>query len=176
MTAQPTLETQRLLLRPFTLEDAPRVQLLAGDERIADVTANIPHPYRDGMAAAWIASHAEKWRERELAAFAMVNKTSGLLVGCISLMHMQANEAEIGYWVGVDYWNRGYGTEACRAVVAFAFGRLSLTRVYAHHLSRNPASGKVLLKAGLRHTGTGTAPCGYRNLEERVEQYECCSA
>ena len=55
----PTLETERLVLRPFGLHDAADVQRLAGDRAIADTTLNIPHPYEDGMAEEWIFKHQD---------------------------------------------------------------------------------------------------------------------
>lgn len=172
--AQPTLETERLILRPFDLADASRVRQLAGDERIAEVTANIPHPYPDGLAESWISRHAEKWRQNELAAFAIVLKRSNILIGCISAMHINfgASEAELGYWIGVEYWNNGFCTEACKTVVEFCFFLLNLKRIHAHHLSKNPASGRVLIKSGLLHIGSGVAECGYRGRKESVEFYE----
>jgi RimJ/RimL family protein N-acetyltransferase len=62
--------------------------------------------------------------------------------------------AELGYWVGKSYWNHGYCTEAARAVVRFAFEDLGLRRVFAQRYRRNPASGRVMQKAGMRHEGT----------------------
>ena len=57
MIPRPTLKTERLVLRPFTLDDAKQVQKLAGDRQIASTTLNIPHPYEDGMAEEWIGNH-----------------------------------------------------------------------------------------------------------------------
>jgi [ribosomal protein S5]-alanine N-acetyltransferase len=172
MESQPSLTTPRLVLRPFVKTDALRVQQLAGDIRIADVTANIPHPYPDSLAETWIGSHSEKWEREELATFTITIKESDLLVGCISLMNFSHRETEIGYWVGVDYWGNGYATEACKAIVRFGFGAMKLDRVHAHHLSRNPASGRVLAKTGLVHIGSGSAVCGYQAREESIERHE----
>jgi len=61
MKESPTLETTRLILRPFTVADAPDVQRLAGDREIASSTLNVPHPYEDGMAEQWIGTHQEKY-------------------------------------------------------------------------------------------------------------------
>lgn len=155
MRSLPVLETQRLLLRGFALSDAARVQELAGDWAIADTTACIPHPYEDGMAEAWIASHEEELATGTGAPFAITDTRDGTLIGAISLMRIAAgHKAELGYWIGKPYWSCGYCTEACRAVLAYAFGTLGLQRVYAHHMARNPASGRVMQKAGMSHEGT----------------------
>jgi [ribosomal protein S5]-alanine N-acetyltransferase len=171
MNKLPTLQTSRLHLRPFTLDDAARVQLLAGDARIAAVTANVPHPYLDGMAERWISTHQENWERGELASFAVTQKSSGLLIGCVSIMRCN-QEPEIGYWIGVEYWNKGYATEACVAISEFATSALTLTRLCARHLSRNPASGRVLLKAGFSHVGSQPLVVGSNASQDMLEIYE----
>ena len=169
---QPHLETERLLLRPFHPDDAAHVALLAGDKRIADVTACIPHPYSNDMAVEWILTHPDGWSKRESAVFAVVLKDEGLLIGFVSLMNIADKCAELGYWIGVEYWNQGCCTEACRRIVEFGFSILKLHRIVAHHMIRNPASGRVLCKAGFVHVGSGEAVCGYRQLNEGIEVYE----
>ncbi|HXF95766.1 MAG TPA: GNAT family N-acetyltransferase, partial [Gemmatimonadales bacterium] len=150
---QPTLSTERLLLRPFRLDDAPAVERLAGAREIADTTLTIPHPYLDGMAEQWIATHEEAWERRERVIFAMTSEAHGV-IGAIGLeLALAHRRAELGYWVGRPFWNRGYASEAVPAVIAFGFETLSLNRIWAQHLTRNPASGRVLLKAGMRFEG-----------------------
>ena len=153
MIEQPTLSSERLVLRPFTLSDAEDVQRLAGAEEIADTTLNIPHPYADGLAEAWIESHADAFRERERLALAITD-SSAVLVGAISLrLELGHGRAELGYWIGLPYWGRGYATEAVGVMVGYGFKELGLNRIHAHHLARNPASGRVLEKAGFTHEG-----------------------
>ena len=65
----------------------------------------------------------------------------------------------LGYWVGVPYWGRGYATEAAEAVLAHAFGALGLHRVQATHLTRNPASCRVMEKLGMRVEGSSATRC-----------------
>ncbi len=172
MKSQPLIKSERLILRPFDIGDSTRVRELAGDKRIADVTANIPHPYPEGLAEEWISGHSLKWINLESVAFAITLADSELLIGAISLMSLDESEGELGYWVGVDYWNNGYCSEACRKMVDFGFNNLNLKRIHAHHLSRNPASGKVLLNSGLIRIGSGKFVCGYRKENESVELYE----
>ncbi|MCA9317353.1 MAG: GNAT family N-acetyltransferase, partial [Planctomycetes bacterium] len=68
---QPTLHTERLTLRPFVVEDASAVQRLAGSRLVAATVPVIPHPYLDGMAEGWIATHADAWRDRKSVSFAI---------------------------------------------------------------------------------------------------------
>lgn len=140
------LKTARLVLRPFELADVPRVQELASAREVALNTLSIPHPYPAGAAEQWIASH-----DRETT-FAI---DDGELVGACGLVVKRDDDvAEIGYWIGVPYWGRGYATEAAAAVIRYGFEQLNLNRIYAAHFARNPQSGNVLRKLGMRHEGT----------------------
>ncbi len=154
MTECPELKTDRLLLRPFILADAPAVQRLAGDRDIASTTLSIPHPYEDGMAEQWINSLQERFERGDFVNFAVVLLAGGALIGSIGLQVNQAHEnAELGYWIGVPYWGNGYCTEAAMAVLHYGFTKLGLHRIAAHHLSRNPASGRVMEKIGMQYEG-----------------------
>ncbi len=151
---QPLLETPRLLLRPFTLTDASDVQRLAGALEIADTTLNMPHPYADGMAEDWIGGHAARFAAGEAATFAVSAWDGGWLMGSIGLIITpRHHRAELGYWLGVPFWNQGYMTEAARAVVEYAFGTLGLHKITASHFVRNPASGRVMEKIGMTREG-----------------------
>ena len=145
-TAALTLKTARLVLRPLVIADAPRIQELAGAREVALNTLLIPHPYPDGAAEAWISKPSPEVR------FAI---DDGELVGVIGLrVHRDDDRAEIGYWIGVPYWGRGYASEAAAAVVRYGFEELALNKIYAGYFSRNPASGAVLRKIGMHHEGT----------------------
>ena len=151
---QPTLQTMRLLLRPFALSDAADVQRLAGAWEVADTTLNIPHPHEDGMAEEWIGSHPERLASGSLISYAIVLRETGVLVGAAGLsltpMHRQA---ELGYRLGVPYWNRGYMTEAVQALIGYGFTELGLNKITASHFARNPASGRVMQKLGMTQEG-----------------------
>jgi RimJ/RimL family protein N-acetyltransferase len=144
------IETERLRLRPFQLEDAPEVQRLCGAREIAASTLNIPHPYPDGAAEEWISGHGKDGS----VTFAIERKEDGALVGAVGLrMEADHARAELGYWVGVPYWGRGYATEAAGAAVRHGFEAKGLNRIYAFHFTNNPASGRVLQKIGMTHEG-----------------------
>ena len=153
MRKLPSLRTERLLLRPFLLSDAVHVLRLAGEREVADTTLHIPHPYLDGMAESWIATHEGAWTRHEAATLAIVEADAGL-IGAISLnIELSQRRAEIGYWIGRPYWGCGYATEAARAMLDYGFARLALHRIHAHHFARNAASGRVLAKVGFRQEG-----------------------
>lgn len=163
----PLLTTQRLVLRPFAGADAETVRALAGDRRIADTTLNVPHPYEPGMAELWITSLETLRATGEQATFAVCLKDTEKLIGAMSLRIISIlSQANLGYWVGHPFWNMGYGTEAATAVVAYAFDALHLHRVYAAHLARNPASGRIMQKLGMQQEGV------QREHTRKWNQYE----
>src|SRR4051812_12494432 len=151
---QPHLKTKRLVLRPFAIADAPTVQRLAGAKEIADTTLLIPHPYPDGAAEFFINGMAQDWVDRKSSVFAIILADSGQLCGCIGLtIDSKHFRAELGYWVGVPFWGKGICTEAASALLRFGFEDLSMNKIHAHHFTRNPASGRVLQKIGMKYEG-----------------------
>jgi len=150
----PILTTDRLLLRQFFLTDARDVKCLAGDREIAYNTLLIPHPYEQGFAERWITERQVDFQKGVALTFAVVVKETRELCGALGIgINRHHSHAEIGYWIGVPYWNQGYCSEAAEEVLRYAFEVLELNRVWAHHFSRNVASGRVLQKIGMTHEG-----------------------
>jgi [ribosomal protein S5]-alanine N-acetyltransferase len=150
----PVIATPRLRLRAYTPADVPELQRLASRAEVAATTMAIPHPYPDGAAASWIATHTAKWAAHDELILAITLKATHELLGSISLTFTPAFErAEMGYWIGVPHWGRGYATEAARALIDYGFGTLRLNRIQAHHMAENLASGRVMEKVGLTREG-----------------------
>lgn len=151
---QPRLMTPRMVLRPFRAEDAPAVQQLAGHHDIASTTLSIPHPYPDGVAELWISSHASKYAEGVETVFALTLRASGDLIGAMGFEENPRHDwAEIGYWIGRPFWGQGYATEALRSFIQWTFAHTALNRLQSCHFMRNPASGRVMQKAGMTREG-----------------------
>jgi RimJ/RimL family protein N-acetyltransferase len=154
MSDLPTIQTARLTLRPFTLEDVPIVARLAADRDIASTTILIPHPYAEAHAENWIKTHEAAFAAAHSMDLAICDRSAGRVMGAIGLTFQpQHDRAEMGYWVGKPFWGRGFATEAAAAILAHAFAVLLYNRVSAYHFTRNPASGRVLRKIGMRHEG-----------------------
>ena len=171
MTQQPSLRTQRLLLRPFSINDAPDVQRLAGDRDVAANVRDIPHPYEDGLAEEWIGTHKERFERGEII-FAIALRDTNRLIGTIGLLIDRKDEnAELGFWIGKPYWGKGYCTEAANELVRYGFDKQGLNRIHAFHLSRNPASGRVLQKVGMRREGCLRQSIKKWGVFEDVEVY-----
>lgn len=143
--------TERLLLRPGWIEDAPAVHQAIADEAIVCNLAHAPWPYTLLDAEAYLT------RERPVheASSLIFLRTSDApqLIGGIGVGRTPAGELELGYWIGKPYWGRGYATEAGRAVLDYARDSLRLPRLTAGHFLDNPTSGRVLSKLGFRPLG-----------------------
>jgi RimJ/RimL family protein N-acetyltransferase len=146
-----------LVIRPFTPADAEAVVPLAGSFEIADMTLTIPHPYSIDDAHKWIGAMPEgfeKGRSFPMAITIGAGPFQGELIGAVGLEISQPHaRAELGYWIGVPHWGKGYATEAARAMLVFGFETLNLNRITAHHFARNRASGRILEKIGMKPEG-----------------------
>jgi len=143
-----TLMSHSLALRRFSLSDAYQVAELAGDKRVSMTTLNIPYPYSLPAAQEWILSLAGQDSQRKSLVLAVEKKEIGELIGAVSLVSIEGNKAEIGYWIGHPYWGNGYCTLAVKCLIEYAQTSLGIEYFYAEFLATNPASGKVMTKMG----------------------------
>jgi ribosomal-protein-alanine N-acetyltransferase len=102
----------------------------------------------------WITPWRESARGRATN-FAVRLSSGSQLIGCAGLRDIDPEhlQAELGFWIGREWWGQGYASEAAAAVVRYGFGNLGLNRICAHHMVRNPAAGKVLERIGMQREG-----------------------
>jgi ribosomal-protein-alanine N-acetyltransferase len=149
-----SLQTDRLTLRPFETSDIPALVPLIGTREVAATTLRIPHPYTESDAIAYITSAHENLARGDELRLAVISRAENSLCGGIGLrIEAEHRRAELGYWIGVPYWNRGIATEAARALVNYGFESLKLNRIFAGYVSTNLASASVLKKIGMRYEG-----------------------
>jgi [ribosomal protein S5]-alanine N-acetyltransferase len=150
MITLPTLETTRLILRPYREADIPELVPLIGAREVAATTLRIPHPYTEENARAFL----ELTQEPGKIWLAATLRRDGRQIGGIGLrVDDQHQHAELGYWIGVPYWGNGYATEGAREILRYGFEDLGLHRIFASHFEHNPASGRILVKLGMRYEG-----------------------
>ena len=151
----PTLLTPRLVLRPARMSDAEDMYEYSRDPEVArhvlwDAHTSI-HQTR-----AYLRFLIRQYRNASPATFVIALRGNGKVIGTIGFMWMQTDNrsAEVGYSLSRAYWNQGIMSEALKTVLEFGFTKLGLNRIEAQHESDNPASGRVMIKAGMRHEGT----------------------
>jgi RimJ/RimL family protein N-acetyltransferase len=150
MISPPTLETDRLRIRPYGDADIPELLPLIGTREVAATTLRIAHPYTEQDARDFF----ELAKEPDKLWLAITLRADGRQIGGIGLrIEPQHQHAELGYWLGVAYWRMGYATEAASEMLRYGFEELGLHRIYATHFKQNAASGKILKKIGMQHEG-----------------------
>jgi len=147
----PVLETRRLALRVPGAADISRLAILANDHDVARMTLRMPHPYAVADAESFVVKVAGQDPDRARA-FLIEHEDHGP-VGVIGLFEDADAAPEVGYWIARPFWGRGYATEALQGAVAWASKAWKRRALMAGHFSDNPASGRVLEKAGFLYTG-----------------------
>ena len=143
----PTIETERLALRPVRHSDVVRIAELAADYDVARMTVRIPHPYSPEAAEDFIERMTEPLR------FAIETRDDGL-IGVLGFHDLDRfGVPEIGYWLGKPHWGQGLATEAVSAALVWASRGWGRKVVRAGHFADNEASANVLIKADFLYTG-----------------------
>lgn len=142
------LETKRLRLRPVTLADAAAMYQYASD----DETVRFVFPKHTSIESTKkeIASYFLK---EPLGKYGIELKENNVFIGTIDLRMIQPFCAEIGYTLNKAYWGYGYMPEACEVLKKLAFEQLKISRLQAVHDARNPKSGRVMEKIGMKKEG-----------------------
>ncbi|NPU67806.1 GNAT family N-acetyltransferase [Bradyrhizobium sp. 83012] len=141
------LETPRLTLRPPLLSDISAIARLANDRRIAENTRRLPHPYSEVDAARFVRALEHSGET------AFVIEHLDAPIGMVGINRPANGRAELGYWLGVDHWGRGFGTEAARAAIDDFFETSEENVLIGHARVSNPASRNILEKCGFQWTG-----------------------
>ena len=155
MIKQAILETPRLWLRPVELANASVIQKAAAAREIADTMISIPHPYPDGEARRYIARQQAERDAGCAITFTIKLKAGKKFCGLIEVREIDREhlQGELSFWLILNLWGEGYMSEAVRSVVQYGFEVLNLNRLYAYHMLRNPASGRILEKNGFTQEG-----------------------
>jgi len=142
------LETERLVLRRPTLADVKAIARLANDRRIAENTRRLPHPYSQDHAVDFVRAIANDKPET-----VFLIEHHHVPIGMAGIDWREPATPELGYWLGVEYWGRGFGTEAVRAVIDFIFEAFDVEQLISGARVANPASRNILEKCGFQWSG-----------------------
>lgn len=151
----PPLQTERLLLRRITMRDARDVYAISSDPRVSRYVLWHTHASL-ADSRDYIRGIQRSYRMDRPAPWGIELRDEHRMIGTIGYVWVQNENrsAEVGYSLGYDYWNQGYATEGLRRVIEYGFAELGLHRIEAQHDIRNPASGRVMEKAGMAREGT----------------------
>ena len=151
-----TLQTRRLLLRRAVPEDAvPMFENWAKDPEVTKYLTWPPHGSAEisrMVIDSWIASYEKE----DTYQWMIVLKDLGAPIGSISVVEQNGDigKAEIGYCIGKAWWHQGIMSEALQAVMDFLFDEVDMNRLEARHDPRNPHSGAVMKKCGMKYECT----------------------
>jgi len=148
------IKTESLILNQPNENDLEIIAKILNNSVYSKNTINIPFPYSKNDAKFWIDLAHKGIDNQTQYIFAIRLAKNEKLIGGIDLgIDRRFNKAELGYWLDEKYWNQGFATEAVKTVIRFGFEKLKLKRIFATHFDFNPASGKVMEKAGMKREG-----------------------
>lgn len=151
----PTIRAERLCLRKLTMRDAADIYEYSKDPLVAEHVLWEAHR-SVSESRGYIRYMLRRYRYGEPSSWGIALNENDKVIGTIGFMWIQPENAaaEVGYSLARSQWNRGYMTEALRALMRYGFEEMRLNRIEAIHETTNPASGAVMRKCGMKHEGT----------------------
>lgn len=165
------LQTERLILKPYKLEYADEIFKVVKQKEIADTTVMIPHPYPREAVDQWIHYLQRSFEQQTACEFAIFLKGDNRYIGNVGLVTISKKHksAEVGYFIDVNEWNKGYATEACIKIIEYGFYEYQLNRIYSRCMVRNIASRKVMEKAQMTWEGRHKQEILKNNVFEDID-------
>jgi ribosomal-protein-alanine N-acetyltransferase len=155
LTEIPIIETERLLLRKITLNDVDDIFDYASIPELTTFVLWYPHKTKSETFD-FIKFTDEQFRNRLSIVWGILIKNENKLIGSIDLRGWNTDNkcGDVGYAISKDYWNKGFVSEAMKAVIKFGFEQLQLNRIEAHCQKENIGSWRVMEKCGMKYEGT----------------------
>lgn len=150
--AEIRLVTDRLVLRPTSVVDAPSAVEIQANWAVTSMLAGARFPPDRQEIVRWFAHHPEEWQAG--AAYRFAVEYVGTFIGVVDIESIREGSGSLGYWLEPSSWGKGIATEAAQAVIRFGFDVIGLRELRAGHAADNPASGKILTKIGFRYVET----------------------
>ncbi|MBA98325.1 MAG: GNAT family N-acetyltransferase [Sulfitobacter sp.] len=157
LTPQAVIETERFDLRPVRRSDLGLIEHYASDPRVATNTISIPHPLPPGVIESYIKRATTEPRTEDVWVMDGLKADGAEVMGVISLVRMDRDQSEVGYWVAPAFWNTHLASDAVQALVKA--NPLGNKNMFASVFRDNPASAKVLTNAGFRYLGNAETYC-----------------
>lgn len=152
-----TIETERLILRRFKMEDAEAMyKNWASDKEVTKFLTWSPHSSVE-VTKSILKDWVDNYKEDDFYQWAIILKENGdEPIGSISVVgkNEKVNMVHIGYCIGRKWWNTGVTSEALKALINYFFKEVGVNRIEAMHDPNNPNSGKVMMKCGMKYEGT----------------------
>ncbi len=149
------LTSRRLILRPVSEADASHLPRLMNDPLISLNTTRVPYPYTGRDARRFLRLPSEAG-ERDLGVFMMTLRSNPrIIIGGIGLNSAKDGKLVLGYWVARQYRNRGFASEACRALLAHTFTLPGIEYIHISHKEGNRSSQRVIERLGSRFIHRG---------------------
>lgn len=169
-----SIETERLHLRQLQMEDVYEYyERLFGDGDVSRYMLFEPHQDISESLES-LQRKLQRYEEGPYYCWGVTEKGDDSLIGLVELLRFDEREDSCSfvYMLGCSYWNQGYGTELLKAVFRFAFEELDVERIVADHMTKNPASGAVMRKAGMKQIGTETGKYEKLGISFDADIYE----
>ena len=160
------IKTERLILKKIEKKNLKVLLNLLNNWNVVQWLVNVPYPYTFNDAEKWL----DKSSKEELALNIFLKNN---LIGGITIDKRADNNTHVlGYWIGEEYWRKGYAIEACKSLISYFFSNHSENKLYASHMLKNEKSKKILLNLGFEKVSESKIFSLSKNTEVDDVNYE----